>query len=80
MAESKNWNYFFSKSLYLEYALHKEKNIMCVKDPDGENSMVYYNENELALLEGKQIDPRLHILKTIFKGEIVQYQEVNNVN
>ena len=80
MAKSENWNYFFSQSLGLEYALHKEKNIMCVNDPDGENSTVYYNENELALLEGKQIDPILHILKTIFKGEIIQYQEVNNVN
>lgn len=80
MDKSKNWKYYFSHSLNLEYAIHKEKNIMCVKDPDGENGKVFYEEKELALLEEKQIDPRLHILKTMFQGEIVQYQEVNNVD
>jgi hypothetical protein len=78
MAKSDNWTYFFSKALGLECAMHKTENKLCIKDTriiDGkeQNVKVFYDEEELSILEGNKLTPELHMLKNIFGGRIVKY-------
>jgi hypothetical protein len=68
------WEYFYSDTLKQEIALNKKSGSVYCED------RVWYDSNELRIMDtaGQEITLGVHLVKSLFRGKIVEFKEIQN--
>jgi hypothetical protein len=71
-AISAGWTYAYSHAINMEYAIRNTQKGPEVMTAD----KTYYSPDEIRVLakQGKEITPKIHMVKRIFEGTIVDYR------